>query len=181
MDTLSAFLKKVEDFREPLWLEETIILKRNALLQNPGEINTKLYFVTDGALRIYHETENDFSTIRFAYKNSLFAALDSFFTGKPSVYSIQAIRKTTLRVMEKENLLRFLASDPYNMQLWNTLLSYTIVSLLERETDILTDSPRERYKRLLERSPGVFQEIPLKYIASYLRMAPETLSRLRKS
>lgn len=54
-------------------------------------------------------------------------------------------------------------------------------SMLEREIDLLTSSPFERYNRILERSPQVFQEIPLKYIASYLRMTPETLSRLRKS
>jgi len=52
---------------------------------------------------------------------------------------------------------------------------------LEREKDILTSSPLERYKRVLKRSPQLFQEIPNKYIADYLRMTPETLSRIKKS
>lgn len=181
MDVLATLLKRIDDYDEPLWLDEATIFKRNALLQQAGEVNTKLYLVIDGALQIFYETESYFSTIRFAYRNSLFASLDSFITGKPSVYSIRAIRKTTLRVMEKEPFLRFLASDPENLQLWNTILSYTIVSLLERETDLLATSPRERYERVLQRSPLLFQEVPLKHIASYLRMAPETLSRLRKS
>jgi lipocalin len=52
---------------------------------------------------------------------------------------------------------------------------------IEREKDILTASPRERYLRVLKRSPQLFQEIPDKYIANYLRMSPETLSRMKKS
>jgi hypothetical protein len=50
-----------------------------------------------------------------------------------------------------------------------------------REIDLLTDSPTMRLERILKRSPQLFNEIPLKYIASYLRMTPETLSRIRKS
>jgi hypothetical protein len=56
-----------------------------------------------------------------------------------------------------------------------------VLQQMERERDILTSSPLERYKRVLERSPQLFQEIPNKYIASYLRMTPETLSRIKKS
>ena len=51
---------------------------------------------------------------------------------------------------------------------------------IEREIDILTNSPKERYLRVLKRSPQLFQEIPNKHIASYLRMSPETLSRMKK-
>ena len=49
------------------------------------------------------------------------------------------------------------------------------------EIDILTNSPKERYKRVLKRSPQLFQEIPNRHIANYLRMSAETLSRLKKS
>jgi hypothetical protein len=52
---------------------------------------------------------------------------------------------------------------------------------MEREIDLLTVSSKERYLRVLNRSPKVFQEIPHGLIASYLRMSPETLSRLKKS
>ena len=55
-----------------------------------------------------------------------------------------------------------------------------LLGRIEREIDLLTPSPKERYARLLKRSPHVFQLFPHKYIASYLRMTPETLSRLKK-
>jgi len=55
------------------------------------------------------------------------------------------------------------------------------VQQLEREIDLLHPSAKERYKRLAERSPQILQEVPHKYIADYLRMSPETLSRITKS
>jgi CRP/FNR family transcriptional regulator, anaerobic regulatory protein len=54
-----------------------------------------------------------------------------------------------------------------------------VVQQMQRELDLLTASPIERYRRVIARSPQLFQEVPLKYIADYLRMTPETLSRLR--
>ena len=68
-----------------------------------------------------------------------------------------------------------------NKDLWKKLLEAFVIQQMERETDLLTTSPEARYQRILKRSPQVFQEIPHKYIASYLRMSPETLSRLKKS
>ena len=61
------------------------------------------------------------------------------------------------------------------------MLENLITQQMEREVDLLIESPAERLKRILERSPNLFQHVPLKYIANYLRMTPETLSRIRNS
>lgn len=68
-----------------------------------------------------------------------------------------------------------------NRSVWSRMLENLVVQQLEREVDILTASPKERYERVLARSPRLFQEIPGRNIANYLRMSPETLSRLKKS
>lgn len=52
---------------------------------------------------------------------------------------------------------------------------------MERERDLLIESPKERYLRVFKRNPKLFQIIPNKHIANYLRMSPETYSRLKKS
>ena len=54
-----------------------------------------------------------------------------------------------------------------------------VVESMNREIDLLTSDPHERYQRILRRSPRLFQEIPARYIANYLRMSPGTLSRLK--
>lgn len=68
-----------------------------------------------------------------------------------------------------------------NRFLWDQILEQLILQQMEREKDILTTSPIKRYQRVLQRSPQLFQKIPNKHIASYLKMSPETLSRLKKS
>ncbi len=68
-----------------------------------------------------------------------------------------------------------------NQILWIEILENLGVQQLEREIDLLKNSPKERYERVLKRSPQLFQEIPNRHIANYLRMSPETLSRLKKS
>ena len=160
--------------------EKTMTIERSEFLKVNGSIDTNFYFVESGSLRIYVLDDYEEQVIRFGYKDNLVVALDSFLTGKPSCFYIQAIKKTAVKVITKAQVDSFLI-DESNRVFWNSLLEKLVLQQLEREIDILTNSPSERYRRVLERSPQLFQEIPLKHIANYLRMSPETLSRLKKS
>ena len=84
-------------------------------------------------------------------------------------------------MVKKPRFLEFIESSEETQLGWKMLLESFIVQQMEREHDILISSPKERYERVLNRSPQLFQLIPHKYIANYLRMTPETLSRLKNS
>lgn len=163
-----------------LWDRE-IELKRNEYLKVKGSIDTNIYLVTNGSLRIFVIDEFEEHTIRFGYKNNLIASLDSFLNEQPSDFYIQALKKTTVKSINKKQFFSFIESSLENKKIWLALLENFVLQQMERERDILTSSPIERYNRVLKRSPQLFQEIPNKYIASYLRMTPETLSRIKKS
>ena len=75
----------------------------------------------------------------------------------------------------------FINSSSTFQKLWIHILNQLVLQCIDREKDLLTSSPESRYQRVLKRSPQLFQMVPHKYIASYLRMSPETLSRLKKS
>jgi len=160
---------------------DEVVIQRNQYLIRSGQVEKYLYLITEGALIATYLHEEEELTVRLGYKNSVITSLDSFITGKCAQFSLVAIKKTRVIRLEKDTYLDFITSGSdvniYHNQIMNGLL----VSMLNREIDLLTSSPKKRYERVLERSPQVFQEIPLKYIASYLRMKPETLSRLRKS
>lgn len=162
-----------------LW-KETRTYKRNDFIKHGNTIDTNLYFVVEGSVRVYIAHENEEKVIRFGYKNSIITALDSFFTGLPSLFYIQTIKKTTVKILSKETLNQLITTHPTINIFWNKNLEELAIQQLEREIDILTNSPKERYLRVLKRSPQLFQEIPNKHIASYLRMSPETLSRIKK-
>jgi CRP-like cAMP-binding protein len=154
---------------------------RGDYLLREGETEYHFYRVETGAVRIFRLTETEEQSIRFGYAGSLVTSISSFLTGTPSGFFIQALRKTTVLSVHKNRLDEYLAANPHAWGNYAGLLAATITGQLERETDLLTAAPAERLQRVLQRSPRLFQEIPLKYIASYLRMTPETLSRLRKS
>ncbi len=165
---------------EGLW-SNTKTLKRNEFLKVKGSIDSKLYYIEIGCLRVSIEDEFQDHTIRFGYQNNFIAALDSFITEGPSEYYIQTIKKTTFKSISKKAFMNFVKSSEDNFNFWHLILEQLIFQQLEREKDILIASPKERYERVLKRSPQLFQEVPNKYIASYLRMTPETLSRVKKS
>lgn len=160
---------------------KTVTVGRNEFVKTAGTVDTDIYFVEEGSLRIFVVDEAEERTIRFGYQNNILVSLDSFLTGKPSGFVIQAIKKTRLRVIPKERFMEFLNRDEAHLRIWVGILEDLVIQQIEREKDLLTASPGERYERVLKRSPQLFQEIPNRHIANYLRMTPETLSRLKKS
>jgi CRP-like cAMP-binding protein len=160
--------------------EKTITLGRNEFLKVKGSIDTNVYYIESGTLRIFVLDEYEEQIIRFGYKENLIVSLDSFLTGKPSELFIQAIKKSVIKVITGHQIGRFLETET-NRKLWTTILENLVIQQMEREVDILTSSPKKRYERVLQRSPQLFQEIPNRHIANYLRMSAETLSRLKKS
>jgi CRP-like cAMP-binding protein len=176
MNLLEQLAKKLA----PYW-EDEIEIKRNDFIATPGDQNTNMYFVVSGSLRVFIEDDIEEHTIRFGYENSFITALDSFLKDIPTTFYIQAIKKCTLKVISKENYLKCINASNENQKLWTQLLQEFVYQQVERENDLIIYSPQKRFDRLFKRSPHLFQEVPQKYIASYLRMTPETLSRILKS
>lgn len=161
--------------------EKSLVLERNHYLKVAGSIDTQIYFIEEGSLKIYVLNDGCEHIIRFGYRGDLVVSLDSFLTRKASEFYIQAIKKTTLKVISKNSFDAFIKSNDQNKDWWISILENLVVQQIEREKDLLIISPVERYQRVLARSPQLFQEIPNRYIANYLRMSAETLSRLKKS
>jgi len=176
---------------EPTFIEKLVasfdeigqqkMFSRGEIILKEGEIERNLYLVKNGAIRVFYVTEFEEQIIRFGYEGSLINSLSSFLKETPSEFYIEAIRKTALKVISKETLNKLINESIDNLKQYNKLLEMLITQQIDREIDILITSPSERLERVLSRSPNLFQEIPLKYIASYLRMTPETLSRIRNS
>lgn len=162
-------------------VEKVVTFERNQFLKTAGSIDTNIYFIEEGSLRVLVVDADEERTIRFGYQNNILVSLDSFLTEKPSEFVIQAIKKTRVKIIPKKGLMEFIYQDENHLKLWVKILEDLVIQQIEREKDLLTASPKERFERVLKRSPILFQEISNRHIANYLRMTPETLSRLKKS
>lgn len=168
----------IEQFPEIIQIKT---INRGDYLISAGSIEKFIYKVDSGAFKISYQTAFEEHIIRFAYKNSVFTSVDSFIHNQPTAFYIQAIKKSRIKCVPKDFIKNYIATDIHRLKQYSQLLEALVLQQMEREIDLLVQSPVERYKRVLSRSPQVFQEIPHKHIAAYLRMTPETLSRLKKS
>jgi len=151
--------------------------KKGQFLRAAGEHENQLFYIEEGAVKIYYLSELGEHIIRLGYPGSMLNSLSAYLSGAISELYIEAIRETKVRVLNREQINDVMS----NSSAYAKFLEALLVQQLERELDLLQDSPSQRLERVLSRSPHLFQHVPLKYIAAYLRMSPETLSRIRKS
>lgn len=154
-------------------------LRRNDFLIKKETTETNLFYVVEGAMRIFFPHDAEEICVGFAYDHSLICSYPSFIQEKPSLYDIQALVKTKVVSIAKKDLYSLFEKHRELETVWRMLQEDALIGKIERETEMLTFTPEERFHRLFKRNPRVFQIIPKKYIASYLRMTPETLSRLK--
>jgi CRP-like cAMP-binding protein len=158
-----------------------ISLKRGEHLTRIGEVERYTYFIRKGALRAYIQEADFESTIRLGYTGNIMNALPSFLTQQPSHIAVEALKASVVIRAKHDKIRALIKSSPRFANVWLATLEKLFPEQLEREIDLLHTRPEDRYARVLKRSPELFQEIPARYIADYLRMTPETLSRLKKS
>lgn len=160
------------------WTKEAVV-RRSSFLLRPGQTEQQLYFVQHGLLRIVYPTAaSEEICVGFGHGGTLLCSFPSFVTGRPSEYAIQALRQSGLIAIGRAEFLAFLEHYPAFARFWRFELEKALIGRMEHEIDLLLPEPGQRLARLRQRNPRIFQLVPRKYLASYLRMTPETLSRL---
>lgn len=155
-------------------------VKKNEFLVSPGKINSKIYFVTSGCLRIFFLTENGTEATRlFVFENQFATALVSFVTASESLEFVQAVEETTVLSINKTDFYHLLEIIPQWEKLYRHYLEYAYVTNTNRLMSFITSSASERYQQLLGQNPIVVKRLSNKMVASYLNISPETLSRLK--
>lgn len=184
MPTTDAPRLPGSDFRENLFAElrrvgRPFSASRGTLLQAPDAPQSPLYLLDAGAAQAFVDTASGRQTLRLGYPGELLAALPGLLLGVRSPLGIEALRACRGFSLSRIQLDQFLDGDPTRRSAYTLMLEGLVCSLMARELDLLEPDPAERYRLVLQRSPQLFQHVPLRYIASYLRMSPETLSRIR--
>ncbi|MEI9808366.1 MAG: cyclic nucleotide-binding domain-containing protein [Bacteroidota bacterium] len=174
LQSFGTFSEKDLSFFESK-LSARAVRKNDFVLKEKG-LCQAIYFLLDGSCIHMLPSANGTDTVVNLYtKHSWLTDYQSFTSQKPSVAFIQAFEDCQLAVLEIHALHELIQYSP---------IFFKAGKLLEmmQYTDItsLTLSPEERYRDLIDRRPELLQTFPLKILASYLRITPETLSRIRK-
>ncbi|MEQ8927262.1 MAG: Crp/Fnr family transcriptional regulator [Fulvivirga sp.] len=145
-----------------------------------GQVEKYFYFIYEGCHRLFGDKEGEEINVGFSYNNEFSGVYDSFLAQQPSETYLQSISKSvTLRITYDDLMAQF---DKYkSVERWGREFNAAMLILMaRRQVESRSYSAEEKYTRLMNQSPHIFQIVPLKYLASYLGMTPETLSRLRK-
>ena len=178
--TLHANFTDDEYRRYCQFLESRIIEKKEHYLR-AGDICRATAYVNKGCLRRYVIDEHAKEVIiHFAVEDWWVGDLESFYSGKPSVYYIQALEECELILLPRNNYLRICEEIPKYKIFHDEKIQRNYYATLKRLSIAQAGTPEEKYLLLMKEQPQLFQRIPLHYIASYLGIEPESLSRLRK-
>jgi CRP-like cAMP-binding protein len=159
------------------WSEHAF--SRNAFITQFGTIEQHFFIVKSGVQRMSFPHDGEDICVGFSYDGSWCGAFDSFVSRKPSRFDVRALTDSVLVGIHYEDLQRLYRELPVMERFGRLILEELIVGRTTREIEQLSMSAEERYARLAARSPHLLQLVPQKDIASYLRMTPETFSRLR--
>ena len=165
-------------------LESILVAKRygkNEKILSEGETCENIYWIVKGLVRQFYYKNNKELTEYMATENTVVMCIESLFREQPSKLQIMAIEPTILYCLPKARL-EAVAMKSVNIQiLYRKILEESLI-LSQIHADMLRfESAQERYAKLVKRSPQLVLRAPLVYVASYLQMTPETLSRVRTS
>jgi len=155
--------------------------KKGDYLLREGEISKTFYFVEDGLLRQFSvDDKGKEHVIQFAPENWFMANREGECFNLPSSYNIEAIEDTTVFIIEKELIENLSKTNSVFLNFNIELLHKHIASLQKRITQLQSKTAKERYLDFIKTYPDVLMRVPQTYVASYLGITPESLSRVRK-
>lgn len=156
-------------------------LRKKQYLLQEGDTCKFIAIVEKGALRSY--TVDDKGTehiLQFALEEWTISDLYSFLTGEPATYNIDALEDSELLLISKSAHEELLNTLP-KYETWIRLqVTGAYIAMQQRLTSVISLSLEERYAGFTANYPEIVQRVPQHMIASFMGLAPETLSRLRR-
>lgn len=154
-------------------------VKKGDFLLNHGEICKHIYFVNKGFLRVFYFKNGKNITEWFANEKQFCFSIISYFEEIPSKLVIEAIQNSEIILLSKEGLGKLRKNNIEIANLFSELLAGSLIGSQIRMESLQFESAKQRYNNLLRDQPEILNKVPLQYIATFLGITQETLSRIR--
>jgi CRP-like cAMP-binding protein len=185
MENIRKHLDKTFKLNEEEWLlfasklTRRVFPRRTSLLKI-GQTEHHLSFIEKGIIRLYiPRDENDLS-FGFVFENEFVSAYDSFLTRTPSTYNLETLTDAIIWSITYDDLQLVYNETKCGNIIGRHASEELFLKKSNREFSLLNDTAEIRYLKLFTERPNLIQKIPLKYIASYIGITPQALSRIRK-
>jgi CRP-like cAMP-binding protein len=156
-------------------------IKKKEHYLKAGEVWWQVAAVNKGCFRTYSgDSDGKEHILYFAMEGWWIGDIESFHTGKPTNLYVQALEDCELLLMPKSSYDKLVVELPKYRDWYDQKVLKAYAAAIKRYSDFKSGSAEDRYNNLLSRQPQVLQRVPSKFIAAYLEIEPESLSRLRK-
>ena len=171
-----------EEFEKLISFFTVTTLKKKEFFNKQGNLCHHLAFVNSGCLRAFHtDDKGDEFTMYFAFLNWWVGDKTSFYSGTPSRFSVQALEDSEIFYADKIKWEKALDEIPTFEKWYRVKTRKSYEATQQKIIDTQTESAEVKYLKLLKNAPDIVQRIPQHYIASYLGIKPQSLSRIRKN
>ncbi|HRN49375.1 MAG TPA: Crp/Fnr family transcriptional regulator [Niabella sp.] len=153
--------------------------KKRELITQAGEVENFINYIEQGLVLKYYKQGDEEKVVQVSIEGHLVSCEESLYTRNPSEFYLEAVEPTTLISISYEDLERVFASSHNFERLGRLVVTYIMVLKGNWQTNLIKQSPRERFLNFFENYPEILQRVPQKYLASYLNIQPETFSRFK--
>lgn len=185
MDKIRASFERLTKLNQTDWeafkskLTPKSYSKREVILKL-GQTENYLSFIESGIVRMYLPKVEGDMTFSFAFSNEFVSAYDSFLTQTPCGYETEALTATKLWQISYNDLQQIYNQTEKGNEIGRKNAEQLFLKKSKRELSLLYMTAEERYVSLFSERPELIEKIPLKYVASYIGVTPQALSRIRK-
>jgi len=154
--------------------------KKKEYVFREGNICNFIIYVNSGIFRLFYIHDGEEKIIDFFVENNWYTDFESYLTNNSTNFSFQALTDGDIFILHKEDIDRMYEKFPRTERIGRKLVEMALVGVTLKSKMIANIPPEQRYLQLLERRPFLLEKLPQHYIASYLNLKPESLSRIRK-
>jgi len=160
---------------------EPVIFPKNRIIEEEGKIPKYLYYVVSGFIRLFHYNEmGDEITTHINCPPGFITSYFNFINQAKSNENVECITACELLRINKNNLDLITDGSPVLKDFSIYVFQQAITYNENRSKELATLTGEQRYKNLIDNYPAILHSVPVQYIASFLGMKPESLSRIRK-
>jgi len=160
------------------WFVPEVVPKGGFFLR-PGEVSRKVAFVLQGVFHNFQSRDGQELTYYFGREQEFIGNYSSFLPARPAQRGIQALEDARLLSISYDNLQRFYGEVRQGERFGRLIAETLFVDVLDQLTSFYEETPEQRYARFMRTYPDLEQRIPQYYIASYVGVKPQSLSRIR--
>lgn len=185
MDKIRNYIENFTEINDEDWKFFSSKLQKKSypkksIITEIGETENHISFIQKGIVRLLIPKKEEEITFGFSFENEFISAYDSFLIQKPSQYQLETLADTCLLSITYSDLQKVYLQTKIGNLIGRLVAERLFILKSNRALSLLNDSAEKRYLNLFTERPNLIKEIPLKYIASYIGVTPQSLSRIRK-